>query len=98
MRCYQRLMPRYPLALLDLLRRVNLVYKLSIGHSNFLGLLSVLVLFGLPLLFDVPDLDLTVIRPTDQKILVIGMPVKTIDLPEMRLESVKRLMRVSQIP
>jgi hypothetical protein len=26
------------------------------------------------------------------------MPVKAIDLPEMRLEGVKRLMRVSQIP
>jgi hypothetical protein len=91
-------MPRYPLTLLDLLWGVNLVDKLSIGHSDFLGLLRVLVLFGLPLLFDVPDLDLTVIRSTDQKVFVVRMPVKAIDLPEMSLEGVKRLMRVSQIP
>ena len=98
MRCYQRLMPRYPLALLDLLGGVNLVHKLGVGDSDFLGLLGVLVLFGFPLLFDVPDLDLTVVRSTDQKVFVIRMPVKAIDLPEMRLEGVERLMRVSQIP
>jgi hypothetical protein len=91
-------MPRYPLALLDLLGGVNLIHKLSISDSDFLGLLGVLVLFGLPLLFDVPDLDLTVVRSTDQKVFVVRMPVKAIDLPEMRLEGVKRLMRVSQIP
>ena len=54
-------MPRYPLALLYLLGGVNLVHKLSIGDSDFLGLLGVLVLFGLSLLFDVPDLDLAVV-------------------------------------
>lgn len=91
-------MPRYPLALLDLLGGVNLVHKLSIGDSDFLGLFSVLVLFGLPLLFDIPDLNLTVVRSTDQKVFVVRMPVKAIDLTEMRLECVKRLMRVSQIP
>lgn len=91
-------MPRYPLALLDLLGGVNLVHKLSIGDSDFLGLFSVLVLFSLPLLFDIPDLDLTVVRSTDQKVFVVRMPVKAIDLTEMRLECVKRLMRVSQIP
>lgn len=91
-------MPRYPLAFLDLLGGVNLVHKLGICDSDLLGLLGVLVLFSLPILFDVPDLDLTVVRSTYQKVFVVRMPVKAIDLPEMRLECVKWLMRVSQIP
>lgn len=85
-------MTRYPLALFDLLGCVNLVHKLSIGDCDFLGLLGVLVLFGLPVLFDVPDLDLAIVRSTYQKIFVVRMPVKAIDLPEMRLEGVKRLV------
>jgi hypothetical protein len=68
-------MPRYPLALLDLLGGVNLVHEVSIGDSDFLTLLGVLVLFGLPLLFDIPDLDLTVVRSTDQKVFVVRVPV-----------------------
>lgn len=92
MRRYQRIMTRYPLALFDLLGGVNLVNKLSIGYRDFLGLLGVLVLFGLPVLFDVPDLDLAVIRSTNQKTFVVRVPVEAIDLPEMRLEGVKRLV------
>jgi hypothetical protein len=85
-------MPRYPLALLDLLGGVDLVHKLSIGDRDFLGLLGVLVLFRLPILFNVPDLNLAVVRSTDQKIFVVRVPVEAIDLPEMRLEGVKRLV------
>jgi len=85
-------MSRYPLALLDLLGGVDLVHEVSIGDCDFLGLLGVLVLFGLPVLFDVPDLYLSVVRSTDQKIFVVRVPVKTIDLPEMCLEGMKRLV------